>query len=81
MWRTLVLVVALLGCVDPNKSSRWPGHRKDHDARLDKLATQLEAENEQIVQLSNRIAQLEAQLGHAQPVAPAAAPTQPDTSK
>ncbi|HET9991725.1 MAG TPA: hypothetical protein VFQ65_24520 [Kofleriaceae bacterium] len=83
MWRTVLMVVALVGCVDPNKSSRWPGHRKDHDARLDKLASQLEAENEQIVQLSNRITELEAQLAHVQPAAASApsAPATPDTSK
>jgi hypothetical protein len=73
MWRTLLVAAALLGCVDPGKGARWPGHRKDHDARLDKLANELAAETRQIAVLSERIADLEARLAHPQP------PTIPDS--
>jgi hypothetical protein len=67
MWRTLLVAVALLGCVDPGKGARWPGHRKDHDARLDKLASDLAAETRQIALLSDRIRDLEARLAAPQP--------------
>jgi hypothetical protein len=88
MWRMLLVVVAICGCVEPNKSSRWPGHRKDHDARLDTLALQVEKETQQISDLTKRIAELETQLAHVQPPPAAAVPateppaaTAPDTSK
>lgn len=88
MWRTLLVAVALLGCVDPGRGARWPGHRKDHDARLDKLANQLDAETQQLAELSKRIAELELQLSHTQAPAPTPAPTptvpaaaSPDTSQ
>lgn len=68
----MVVVVALSACVDANKNTRWPGHRKDHDARLDKLAQQVDDENRQIAVLTKRIADLETQLGHAPPPAPPA---------
>jgi len=82
MWRILVVVVALQGCVDASKGSRWPGHRKDHDARLDQLAEKLVAEDQQIAVLTKRIAELEAAVirpaPSAVPVAPAPeAPTTP----
>ncbi len=67
MWRTLLVAVALLGCVDPGKGARWPGHRKDHDARLDKLASDLDTEARQIALLSMRIRDLEARLAAPQP--------------
>ncbi|MEP6860609.1 MAG: hypothetical protein ABJE66_08320 [Deltaproteobacteria bacterium] len=84
MWRTVLVALALLGCVDPGKGARWPGHRKDHDARLDKLATQLDAEPQQLAALSQRIAELEHQLSHVQPAAqvppPVPAPPAPAAS-
>lgn len=71
----MVVVVALTACVDTNKNTRWPEHRKDHDARLDKLAHQVDDETQQIAALTKRISDLETQLGHAPaPAAPAIAP-------
>ena len=71
------MVVALTSCVDGAKSARWPGHRKDHDARLDKLAQQVDDETQQIALLTKRIADLESQLAHAPPAEPAPAPPPP----
>jgi hypothetical protein len=81
MWRTVVVVVALLGCVDPGKGARWPGHRKDHDARLDKLTSQLDAETAQIAVLTKRLAELEQRLSPAQPPAIPAPPPAPTPSE
>ena len=72
----LVVVVALTACVDTNKNTRWPEHRKDHDARLDKLAQQVDADNLQIAVLPRRIANLEILLLKVPPpAAPAVAPS------
>jgi hypothetical protein len=73
--------MALLGCVDPGKGARWPGHRKDHDARLDKLANQLDAETAQIAVLSKRLAELEQRLSPPAPTPSAPDAASPDTSK
>ncbi|MEO8549356.1 MAG: hypothetical protein ABI678_05270 [Kofleriaceae bacterium] len=57
-------MVALQGCVDATKGTRWPGHRKDHDARLDKLSEQVAVDDQEIAALAQRIAELEAALAH-----------------
>jgi uncharacterized small protein (DUF1192 family) len=72
----LALVVALQGCVDATKGARWPGHRKDHDARLDKLSEQVASDDQQIAALTKRIAQLEAALAH-KPAPEASTPPAP----
>ena len=81
MWRTLLVAMALLGCVDPGKGARWPGHRKEHDARLEELASALAAETRQIALLSMRIGDLEARLAHPQPPTIPAPPTPPAPSE
>jgi len=73
----LVVVVALTACVDTNKNTRWPEHRKDHDARLDKLAQQVDADNVQIAVLTRRIANLEILLAKVPPPAVAPPPEPP----
>jgi hypothetical protein len=78
MWRILAVVVALQGCVDANKGTRWPGHRKDHDARLDKLEEQLLVDDRQLASLALRIKQLESALAHA-PAAVVAPPVEAPT--
>ena len=77
MWRMLVVVVALTACVETNKGTRWPEHRKDHDARLDKLAQQVDADNVQIAVLTRRIANLEIRLAKMPPPAVAPSPEPP----
>jgi len=68
--RALMAVGLLVGCMSgaPRASSRWPVHRREHDARLEQLERQ--RLDERVKELERRVHELEATLSRLQPAAP-----------
>jgi hypothetical protein len=75
MIRSLVVVVALSGCVEQKPAARWPEHRQTHDTALKELKATVDEQKVQLHELGLRLAKLEeaAKATPApEPIAPAA---------